>query len=182
AVAARGDGEDRDKGSRGGDDAKPGGGAERGPAGGAPPQSRAGRETGHGKENAEDRRDRREEQSPAPPIGNAKERLHAAARDVDALERGQRRLGGAEQAPLAIAGQRVPQSRGGREREQLGALQLLDEPGNQLEVELAVVENVGGRDVLNRGAPVHLVPQEALGLREHQEALGLRVLEDEAAL
>jgi hypothetical protein len=86
------------------------------------------------------------------------------SRDPDALEAGQHELDRLDDGAAAVARQHRSQARAWLERQELRALQLAQEARDDLEVELAILQDVGGRDLLQGGGAVHLVPQEALRL------------------
>src|SRR5947208_131463 len=90
----------------------------------------------------------REEQEAAVAVERAEERIHRAARDVDALEHQQRVLQHLREVVRAVARERLAEARRRREHEELRALELADERGDHVEVELAVAQHVAGGQIL----------------------------------
>ena len=97
---------------------------------------------------ARDRGDRREDEEPAVVIERLEEPLDVVARDPDALEAGQRELERPHDDPASVARQRRPEPRPRLERQELRALELAQQARDDLEVELAVLQDVRGRDLL----------------------------------
>ena len=97
--------------------------------------------------------------------------------DGQALERVERAFHRPGRRVAPVAGQHRAQARDRPHGQQVGPQQLDDQGRDDLEVEGAVVQQVGGRDLLERGAAVHLPPQELLGLGDLDDLLGAAVLE-----
>ena len=128
---------------------------------------------------AGDDRDTGEQEEPAPAVEALEEPVHVEARDPDALEAGQRQLERPRDAPATMARQRLAQAGPRLQRQELRVLELVDEVRNDVEVELAVLQHVRGRHLLERRGAVHLVPQEALRRGEQQVAVRRPVFQDE---
>src|SRR2546425_1243287 len=131
---------------------------------------------------ARDRCGAREQEEAAPAMQALHEWLDLAAGDPDALEPRERRLDGLRHALAPVPGERLAQARLRLERQELSALELADQVRDDVKVERAVFQDVGGGDLLHRGVAVHLLPEERLRLREHEEPLRRGVLEDERGL
>ena len=131
---------------------------------------------------AENERRAREQEEAAPAVERLEERLDAATRDVDALEAEERGLDGPRDARPPVHREHLPKARARHQREELRALELPHEVRDDVEVELAVLEDVRGRDALERRVAVHLLPEELLAFGQEQEAVCLRVLQDEGPL
>src|SRR2546430_9537080 len=99
------------------------------------------------------------------------EGLNLAAGDPDALEPRERRLDDLRHALAPVPGERLAQARLRLERQELSALELADQVRDDVEVELAVFQDVGGGGLLERGVAVHLLPTEMLRLPGQQGKL-----------
>src|SRR5437870_3227397 len=85
---------------------------------------------------------RSEDEEPTVSVERLEERLDVVARDPDALETRQRELDRLHDHPASVARQRRPESRRRLERQELRALELVQEARDDLEVELAVLQDI----------------------------------------
>src|SRR2546422_4268479 len=96
---------------------------------------------------ARDRCGAREQDEAAPAMQALHEWLNLAAGDPEALEPRERRLDGLRHALAPVPGERLAQARLRLERQELSALELADQVRDDVEVELAVFQDVGGGDL-----------------------------------
>ena len=102
--------------------------------------------------------------------------VRPAAGDGQPLQGVERPLHGAGGRVAAVAGQHGPEPRDRAHGQEVGPQELHDQGRDDLEVERAVAQEVRGGDLLQRGPPVHLLPEEPLGLGDLDDLLGAAVL------
>ena len=131
----------------------------------------------HGDEPEPHRHEGGEEQEGPVVVDALEEGVSPTARHGELLEGLERRLGRPHRRVAPVSRQHLPQAGGRAHRQEPSAAELGDEARDDVEVEGAVAQHVGGPHLLERGPPVHLVPEELLRLRELDVALGLPVLQ-----
>ena len=120
----------------------------------------------------------RREQEEAPVAVQAlEEPVRPAAGDGEELERVERPLDGPRGRVEAVPGQHGPEPGDRAHGQEVRAQELHDQGRDDREVEGAVAEEVRGGDLLERGLPVHLLPEELLGLGDLDDLLGVAVLQ-----